>query len=232
MAGNFIGAYSPQPVSTGGGGTWGLITGNVEDQTDLVTYIDDQLDGISDKLFTQPSAGTSWIIVHGRPEKVNLAFFNAVGEREYPTEDHSAVGQVSVEFATSEVHTAILPGNGASASLRDQQVISILASDLNDDLGKIDISLAKTFVITMDEDLTSDINFANTVTECLPLRLKFIKGATPHTADVDPANFKDSTTAVHPSPMLLASANTEDVFDYLGSVTSGKMVLMGFVLGG
>ena len=215
-------------VGSGGGGTWGSITGDINDQTDLITLFD----SLEDIEFTQPSASTSWTIVHGRTIAPNFAFFNNLKEREYPLEDHSVAGQVTLTFATAVVHTATLPGNGTSASLRGDAILSLTATQVNAASGVIDIVSAKTIIITMDVAITFAITFSTTPTDSTPLKIKYKKGATPQTASVDAAKFKDSTTSVHPSPMLLAAANTEDVFDYLFSSTSGKMVLMGFNLGG
>lgn len=123
-------------------------------------------------------------------------------------------------------------GGGGGGSGREEQVVEMLASDLNTAGGTIDITLARTFVFTMNTNITTPINFSSGLTEGLSLRLKYIKGATPYTASVAPANFKDSVTAVHPAPLLLATPDTEDVYDYIGSATANKMVLMGFNLGG
>lgn len=187
---------------------------------------------IADVTYTQPSASTSWTLVHGRSVSPNFAFFNNLNEREYPLEDHSVAGQVTLTFATAVVHTATLPGNGTSASLRGDAILSLTATQVNAASGVIDIVSAKTIIITMDVAITFAITFSTTPSDSTPLKIKYKKGATPQTASVDAAKFKDSTTSVHPSPMLLATANTEDVFDYLFSSTSGKMVLMGFNLGG
>lgn len=188
--------------------------------------------GMQDITFTQPSASTTWTLVHGRAISPSFAFFNALNEREYPLEDHSVAGQVSLIFGVSEIHTATLPGNGTSASLRGDAILSLTGTAINAASGVIDIASAKTVIITVDVAITFPITFSTTPSDSTPLKLKYKKGATPFTASVDAAKFKDSVTSVHPSPMLLATANTEDVFDYLFSSTSGKMVLMGFNLGG
>jgi hypothetical protein len=186
---------------------------------------------IADVTYTQPSASTSWTLVHGRAIPPNFAFFNALGEREYPLEDHSVAGEVTLTFATSEVHTATLPGNGTSASIRNDSIVTLLASDINTALGVIDITGAKTIIIDMDTNITSNITFTGTPADYTPLRLAFVKGATAYTASLDTAKFKSTTTTPIPSPLLTVTPNTEDVFDFLLGSLSGKMALTGYVYG-
>jgi hypothetical protein len=186
---------------------------------------------IEDVTYTQPSASTSWTLVHGRTIPPNFAFFNAANEREYPIEDHSVAGEVTLTFATSEVHTATLPGNGTSASIRNDSVITLLASDINTASGVIDITTAKTIFITMDANLTSDITFTGTPSAGTPLRLIFVNGATAYTATLAVAKFKSSSTAVIPVPLLPVTINTEHSFDFILGSLSSKMVLTGYCLG-
>lgn len=231
MAGNYIGAYSPQPTSANsGGGAWGGITGTITDQTDLVDYIDDELLPIADKTFTQPSASTTWVLDHGRSIKPNLAYWNATGEREYPDEIQTGATELTITFGTSEIHTATLPGNGTSASLRNDSILELLASEVNAASGVIDIATAKNVVITMDANIT-DLTFVGTPVDTTELVIKFIKGATLYTCTLDVTKFQGSATTVLPSPLLLATINTEDTFSFKYSATKTKMSCVGFDLG-
>lgn len=214
-------------VGSGGGGTWGSITGDINDQTDLITLFD----SLEDIEFTQPSASTSWTIVHGRTIAPNFAFFNNLKEREYPLEDHSVAGQVTLTFATAVVHTATLPGNGTSASIRNDSVITVLASAVNTASGVIDITTAKTVIISMDANLTSDITFVGTPTAGTPLRLIFVNGATAYTASLAAAKFKSSDTLAIPVPLLPVTPNREHSFDFIAGSLSGKFGLTGYVYG-
>lgn len=232
MAGNYIGAYSPQPTSANsGGGAWGGITGTITDQTDLVDYIDDELLPIADKTFTQPSASTTWVLDHGRSIKPNLAYWNATGEREYPDEIQTGATELTITFATSEIHTATLPGNGTSASIRNDAIKTLLASEVNAASGVIDIANHKTIIIDMTEDITFDITFTGTHNPYLPLVLGFIQRATPRTANLAVAKFKSTTFCAIPSPLLQATPNVENLFQFTLGAVSAKMALHNYTYG-
>lgn len=212
-----------------GGGSWGTITGDIEDQTDLIALFD----SLEDIEFTQPSASDTWVLNHGRTIKPNIAYYNAAGDREYPDEATTGVGQTTVSFATSEVHTATLPGNGTSASLRKENILSILASEINTALGVLDIATYGGFEIEMDTDITSAITFSSTPSGETSLELTFIQGAVPKTSvPPDTNKFKGSTSNPIPSPLLTATANAEDRFSFRYSTAKTKMNLTGSDLGG
>src|SRR5574343_563344 len=184
---------------------------------------------ISDIEYTQPSASTSWTIVHGRTTRPNFAFFNAANEREYPIEDHSVAGEVTLTFATSEIHKATLPGNGTSASIRNDGTITVLASVINAASGVIDIGTAKTVIIDMDTNITSNITFTSSPVSGTPLRLIFKKGATAYTVlGLDLSKFKPTVPYPIPSPLITTTPNSDDSFDFVLGPTAQKMALMGY----
>ena len=188
-------------------------------------------DPLADVVYTQPSASTTWVLVHGKSNKPNFAFFNASGVQEYPLNDSSVSGTSTLTFGTSEIHTATLPGNGTSASIRNDNIITVLASAINTAVGVIDIVTAKTVNITMDANITSPITFSTTPTDGVPLRICFIKTGTAYTATLDASKFQGSVTNPVPSPLVTATANTKDTFDFIYYGNKSKMSMTGADLG-
>lgn len=178
-------------------------------RTIVQVKVDLGIASLSDISFTQPSSSASWIIVHGRTIYPNFAFFNASNQREYPLEDHSVAGQVSLTFAVSEVHTATLPGNGTSASLRGETVTPLTASSINSASGVVDILTAKTLAISMDTNITN-ITYSGGITDGSILIFKFLQDATgSRTVAFDAAKFVGNTDVG--VPVLLGTLNTTDI---------------------
>lgn len=185
--------------------------------------------GTDDKFFTQPSAGTSWTVVHGNSYRPANVVLDPSFKRIYPIEDHSVAGQITYTLAVSQVHTSLVIGRG-SVGLRTDKVISVLASAVNTASGVIDIATARTVIITMDANIPT-LTFVGTPVDSTELKIVFIKGASLYTCVLDTNKFQPSTTNIIPSPLLLATANTRDTFSFMFNITTGKMALVGFDLG-
>lgn len=95
----------------------------------------------------------------------------------------------------------------------------------------IDVISSAEVIMTMNANVSNITPLVDPTVDGFRLRLTYIKGATLYTATVNPAKFADTVSVVHPSPLLLATINTRDHFDYVWSTISGKFNLVGFVLG-
>lgn len=102
---------------------------------------------------------------------------------------------------------------------------------VNSGSASIDVLTSQEVIMTMTANVANITPAVDPTVDGFRLRITYIKGATLYTASVNPAKFADTASVIHPSPLLLATINTRDYFDYVWSTISGKFNLVGFVLG-
>lgn len=137
-------------------------------------------------------------------------------------------GKPSYRDATSADKLA---GNPIANIIRNSKTVTILASTIVTNSNVLDITLAKKFVITMDANIVG-LTFSGTPEDLYELVLAFDKQATLKTITFDSAKFQGDASNIIPSPVLLASISTRDIFTFLMNGIKGKMSMTGYTQGG